>query len=282
MTKRVTRRLEYLRQTKLEEDEVRLLNNIEEFDCGVVHIKEEPCVPSWAFTVGVYDTLGQPEIIVVGLKEDVAHFVLNKIRSRFRDGTRFIEGQREQGLLEHVECELREVNARWLQRLMGFALWFYGPEPFPVIQCVYPDLKGLFPWEDGFDESWRSRQPLLFNGAPETTVEKQFWEANEPGSPYDGWIFSDPPHTRVFTTQRINEQQEPITYVTHDTVDGAWQFHGESESGSPVVICFHHIVDRDPTIKELVDLPRGWYARRSKVGDPWKRELAPPEVEEER
>ena len=41
--------------------------------------------------------------------------------------------------------------------------------------------------------------------------------------------------------------------------------------GGPVLICFHHPIDADSTLKELADLPLGWYAERNKPGEPWAR-----------
>jgi len=38
-----------------------------------------------------------------------------------------------------------------------------------------------------------------------------------------------------------------------------------------VTSCFHHPIDRDPSITELADLPLGWYAERDAVGEPWTR-----------
>ena len=32
---------------------------------------------------------------------------------------------------------------------MGYALWFYCEDEFPVFQCVNPDLNNRFPWDDG-------------------------------------------------------------------------------------------------------------------------------------
>ena len=69
--------------------------------------------------------------------------------------------------------------------------------------------------------------------------------------------------------------EDAITRVFHDFEDRAWQFHGPDESKPEDVsyVCFHHIVDKDPTIKELSDLPPGWCALRGKVMAPWSREL---------
>jgi hypothetical protein len=68
--------------------------------------------------------------------------------------------------------------------------------------------------------------------------------------------------------------EESIVYVSHDGEDGAWQFHGTSDSkiDSSALVCFHHIADKDSSIKELADLPRGWCAWRDAVSDPWIRE----------
>jgi hypothetical protein len=44
-----------------------------------------------------------------------------------------------------------------------------------------------------------------------------------------------------------------------------------SDGGGPVVSCFHHPIDHDPSLGELADLPVGWYAERTKVGEPWVR-----------
>ena len=96
------------------------------------------------------------------------------------------------------------------------------------------------------------------------------------------WTFPDSAHTGVYTTKRIMNGDEPILYVFHDAEDGAWQFHGASESmpEDASLICFHHIIDKDSTIKELADLPRGWCAKRERASDAWVREQTRPDPEE--
>lgn len=71
--------------------------------------------------------------------------------------------------------------------------------------------------------------------------------------------------------------------MTHDLSDGAWQILGETgiESGGPELACLHHLIERDPTLEELADLPKGWYAERTVPGEPWKRfEKEPEEADE--
>jgi hypothetical protein len=109
------------------------------------------------------------------------------------------------------------------QHVMGYALWFYGADEFPAFQGVYPDLNNRFPWHDGFDTTWRDRQALLFLDAIPSTVERDFWAANDPSSSMFDWTFRDPAHTGVYRTKRIMNGDEPILYVFHDAEDGAWQ-----------------------------------------------------------
>ena len=160
---------------------------------------------------------------------------------------------------------------------MGWAVWYYGGADFPVLQAVYPDLENRFPWDDGFDTAFE--QPLMQFAAPMTRVEDDFWASADPTSSLFDWKFPDPPHTGVFLSETVHTGAEPVTYVSHDAEDGAWQFLGDSMSdgGGPVISCFHHPIDRDPTLAELADLPPGWYAQRDKAGEPWVRRERMPD-----
>jgi hypothetical protein len=278
-----SKRITAWRGRQLAPDEVKLMDNIQEFGCHILNITEDAVTPGWTYSVGFYDVFHRPEIIVVGLKHQLAQSVLNSICSRFADGLVITEGLRQSELLGGVECEFRQLEARpELRKVVGYASWFYGDSEFPVFQCVYPDLRNNFPWEDGFDVSWRERQVQLFQSAgSQSRLEKDFWAAHDPNSSLYSWKFADPPHTQAFTTKRIASGEEPITYVTHDLDDGSWQFHGDSEpiAEDGCLVCLHHFIDQDPTIAELRDLPRGWVASRNSPSEPWIREVHPPEDE---
>jgi hypothetical protein len=276
-----TNRIGLHRQRQLEPDEKKLVDDVDTYGCHVIQVRPQQDIPGWSYTIGLHEILGQSEIIVIGLKEDLAHSLLNEVTRQMKEGVKFVDSHREKELLANVECEFRTVEQRWLRQAMGYAVWFYEGDDFPVLQCVYPDLENRFPWEAGFDSSWRFRQPLLFHDAPASAVEKGFWSANDSESSLLDWKFAEAPHTRVFTAKRIMNDDDPILYVYHEVADGAWQFHGPSEftRGDLALVCFHHIVDKDSTIKELADLPIGWQAKRNTASDPWIREPIPPDQE---
>lgn len=273
-------RIQFLRTQELEKDELKLIEDIEEYGCHVIQVWEENGISGWSYTVGLYEMLHQPEIIVVGLQEGTAHVLLNEVARRLKDGVLIQDGVRQAELLSKVDCEFKTIDSRWIRQTMGYAVWFYDGDEFPVLQCVYPDLENKLPWEDGFDETWGERQPLLFS-PNDSAVERDFWAANDPDSSLCAWKFPDPPHTGVYTTKRISNGEEPILYVWHEPEDGAWQFHGASESSveSGALVCFHHLVDKDPSLKELQDLPTGWRAWRESATEPWVRQESEPESE---
>ena len=220
MTKSQKTRIDAHRQKVLKADEKKLVDDVEKYGCHIIHVREEGDLPGWSYTIGLYDTFHQPEIVTVGLKTDTAQYLLNEIAHRLKEGLQIQEGLRQRELLENVECEFRKVDERpELRAVVGYASWFYEADAFPVFQCIYPDLENRFPWEDSFDVSWRTRQALLFSAASTTVLEKDFWAFHDPESSLYDWKFSEPPHTGVYTTNRIKDGEEPIVYVSHDSDD---------------------------------------------------------------
>jgi len=269
-TKFQTARTRKFRAGALSEEDERTISHVEEFGCSVVNVTRTQYGLGWSYTVGVFDTCGKPEIITVGLLPETAHFALNGAAKMLRVGVDLTTG-RHPNLTGQVDCEFRPVDRKWVEHLMGWALWYYDGDDFPVVQIVYPDLRNRFPEDEGFDKSFE--QPLMQPNAPMTRAENDFWASADPKSSLFNWKFPDDPHVRVFLSESVHKGTEPVTYVSHDAEDGAWQFLGDSMSdgGGPVTSCFHHPIDCDPSLAELSDLPLGWYAGRGRVGEPWTR-----------
>ena len=93
------------------------------------------------------------------------------------------------------------------------------------------------------------------------------------------WPFRDPENVAVFTVRGIVRDGHPILRVAHDVEDGAWQFleWDTPEEKDAMILAFSEIVELDPTVRELADLPLGWRAIRRNGHDPWHREPNPNE-----
>jgi hypothetical protein len=92
------------------------------------------------------------------------------------------------------------------------------------------------------------------------------------------WRFDDLPNAASFTTKFVLDGS-PILRVYHD-YDGGWQFHGSfDDAATPDVgrlVSLGSMIDLDPSLTQLHDLPWGWRATRKSVDSRWVREKNNP------
>ena len=85
--------------------------------------------------------------------------------------------------------------------------------------------------------------------------------------------FKDDPNTAVFTTKFVTEDNNAITYVSHDADDGAWQFFSDDDIEDfekvAKVVSLKSMIERDKTILQLADMKEGYYATRKSAKDKW-------------
>jgi hypothetical protein len=80
--------------------------------------------------------------------------------------------------------------------------------------------------------------------------------------------------TNCIQTAEVFERHEPVMLVSHDAEDGIWQLIGTTDAGdSGKIGHLHHAIDEDPTLIDVLDLPPGHRATRTRPGGPWTRSL---------
>lgn len=145
----------------MDESDLKLIENIEKFGCQVMHISEESELPPFAYSVGIQRTSGAPEVIVIGLKREMAHFVVNEYNRRVRDGEKFTIGERYAGFIDNFEMQVAAVHRSHYKEYFGYSLWFYEGPLFDVVHLVYPNTLGAWPWDPEASDWFRAWQPLL-------------------------------------------------------------------------------------------------------------------------
>jgi Domain of unknown function (DUF4262) len=145
----------------MNDGEKKALADIEEYGCHVIHVLEDEERPPFSYSVGIQRTSGAPEVIVIGLKQPIAHFVVNEYNSRVRGGESFAAGARYEGFLEGFRVQFEVVTPDHFDKYMGWDKWLYRGKTFEVLQIVYPTTDGIWPWEPRADEWFRTRQPIL-------------------------------------------------------------------------------------------------------------------------
>jgi hypothetical protein len=233
-------------------NEQRVIDDVERHGWHLVGIEDGP-EPPFVYSIGLYHTLGQPEIIILGLKDaSTMGQIVNLIGDEMRKGTKFEDWFESEGILEGYNCIFRQVAREHYPEYLGYALWYYRPEEFPVLQCIWPDNGGRYPWQPGVSADIVNRQPILAR----------------PGD----WRFHEGKNRMAFTTRPVLEDALPVLYVSHD-IDGDWQFlcgtTNRTEDGR--LVCLKTVVELHPAVAELGDLPEGWVAERESPEHPWRR-----------
>lgn len=137
------------------------LEHIEKFGCTVLHIAAEDDLPPFSYSVGITKTSSAPEVVVIGLKQKIAHSIVNDYNRRVRAGERLVDGQRYGGFIEGFDVEARLVEKAFYEAYFGQNLRFYKGQNFEVIQLIYPNTSGVWPWQVEADEWFKSWQPIL-------------------------------------------------------------------------------------------------------------------------
>ncbi|MCQ2465480.1 MAG: hypothetical protein MJ095_07855 [Oscillospiraceae bacterium] len=91
--------------------------------------------------------------------------------------------------------------------------------------------------------------------------------------------FSERKGMLCFTCTHVLEDKKPITFVTHHFDDNNWQFLCSSEhsDAEAVIISIGELLEIDPSIEKLCDLPVGGFANRKNINAKWMTGHLPDE-----
>ena len=231
-------------------DREKIINNIEKYDCHVVMVIGDH-LPGFAYSIGLYEKFGHPEIICFGLDLNMMASLINEVRNWIRENGSIEPYSSYPDYLENADVKFIPVDEVFYNDYLNFGINYYNENNFPVMQMVWPDKENKFPWEEGFHEPWKFQQPLL-----DRNIDFKFYEEHNLG---------------VYTTKSAVEG-DPVLYVYHDD-DGDWQFHtsDDPDLDDAILVSLKEIVKLDSSLNELYDLKPGWNAFRASKSDKWKR-----------
>lgn len=89
------------------------------------------------------------------------------------------------------------------------------------------------------------------------------------------WPFDDLPNSVAIVDKLILNYGNWISYVSHDSDDGAWQFHSNRSEplteDDAILLGLKEVFEIDPSIGFLADLPLGWCAWRETESSLWMK-----------
>jgi hypothetical protein len=85
--------------------------------------------------------------------------------------------------------------------------------------------------------------------------------------------WNDPLDPVVVTVAEVASGERPVLRVVHEPGHGGWQFFDGRPIGDrqPVIMPKADVLELDPTLSGLVDLPTGWLAHRTSRDSEWIR-----------
>lgn len=134
---------------------------IDEFGLTIIHILGDDEGPQFSYSIGLFKSYGHPEIIIIGLKQQLAHKLINNIANDIKRGIKYEPFEYSADILNGFECYFVEVEKSNYNNYVGQATQYYKGDGFPLLQCIYPTVKGSYPWEDEWPESIKDLQPIL-------------------------------------------------------------------------------------------------------------------------
>lgn len=229
----------------------RTISDIEKYGLSVIIIEATAYLPSFAYSIGLWQKYNHPEIICFGLSVQTLHTLINDVAELIKQGNVIETGRSYNDFFENGTAEFLKIDSRNIGDYFGTALDFYGVEDLPALQLIWTDRSNKFPWNEGFEVEFMYRQPLLDRNAD--------------------FKFKEAENLAVFTTRQWLEEKKPILQVIHDE-EGDWQFlTGDQMPEDIKVVALKELVLIDPTLNAVFDLDYGEEAVRAEIGGEWER-----------
>jgi hypothetical protein len=153
--------------SELTPEQHEVLADVAEQGVHLVHVPGDgPGGPSYSYTVGLWESFEQPEVVVFGMPEDVAQDLLEALADDASEGKRFQAGERHEGLLVGYPVRLFALPADFAAARLSLLAWAYEGAAVPVVQLVWPDKQGRWPWEPDVRDGFAEAQPVPGRVAP--------------------------------------------------------------------------------------------------------------------
>ena len=138
-----------------DELEQKALDDIRKHGLHVIGVAEDDKGPGFVYSIGLFENYAHPEVIIIGLRQSLAHLLLNNMAHVIKNRRTFVGGEFHDDVLDDFLCYFGEVPRSKYRDYVGWARCFYEGDDFPLLQCVYPTVSGKFPWEPDFPEDAR-------------------------------------------------------------------------------------------------------------------------------
>ena len=146
----------------------RVEDDIHEYGCHVISVFDpNEVAPCFSYSVGIQETSGAPEAIVVGLSPNLGGFLINEYNRQIRDGARFVQDVLYPDFLEGFEVYIEPAQKELLVEYTLGCNRYYKNKDYSVVQIVWPSTANVWPWQKSASDWFKNNQPMLGRARPD-------------------------------------------------------------------------------------------------------------------
>lgn len=126
----------------------------------------------WAYSLGFMETYGHPEVIAFDMPPNIANSAFWRVAERLKagevfdqDGQPWIIEDEEIGVWRRVHPTQIDAPEGWFSAGRLYRGRYTRRADYRVMQLVLRDEASRYPWDPGYDETLRWRQPALYQPA---------------------------------------------------------------------------------------------------------------------
>jgi len=243
-------------------DIMRCINdNVASVGWQMMVMEREEGKPAVVYTIGLYSALRHPDLLMIGMAHKDMMQVVGRLSQMANSGAnRWKEGDLVNDLLSR-DLPVTFVNVATPPSFMQTGMRYYEClglkhwQSFPVLQVLWPDEQGAFPYEEQCSYEVKYLQPLVGRN-PETVKNP--------------WPFQESPWTRCIIGADIVRNRSTILYITR-AVNGVWHFMEDAAyDPNSYSVNLVEVFRYDPSVRAAAHLQTGQRIMRHSQMDDWK------------
>lgn len=150
-----------VRTTWDNEYERKLLENVERVGWQATNVLGDEEGPGFAYSIGFPHSFGVPEILIVGLDSSRAYDLLRTVAEAAASDPGLDVPSLSAVHVDGHPCRFLPVPRTRYADFVLSAIWFHEGSEFDLLQLVWPDAEGRFPWHGEVRPEVRRVQPVL-------------------------------------------------------------------------------------------------------------------------
>lgn len=107
--------------------------------------------PSFCYTTGLHKNYHIPELFISSLPPNLSFGIIHNYLEKFKETESIPLNKKLDDLIDRFQVYLIEVTIEKLSEYALSSIKYYNGHEFQSLQLIYPDTKGLFPGEIGYD-----------------------------------------------------------------------------------------------------------------------------------